>query len=181
MSPIISPNCLARSLFQVQANAVEAGKPMEPTPVKLLFSEAGPSASVSWILPTDFRAWSAVATIGDEVVHIVEGELVEQLVPIGVVIVLAVHIGQLQTVLGTGGRHLVGIRCRTSSDRSSSCCRRFALALSDILKLVGAAVASLHSSRSGRRGTGTSRRPPHHRTGSSATVLSPLWVFESES
>ena len=52
---------------------------------------------------------SAVATIGDEVVHIVEGQLVEQLFPISVVVILAVHVGQTEAILGTGGRHFVGI------------------------------------------------------------------------
>ena len=55
--PIMSPNAEARSTFQVQANAVEHGKPMEPTPVNVLFSEAGPSRSVSAILPTESVAW----------------------------------------------------------------------------------------------------------------------------
>ena len=51
----------------------------------------------------------AVATVGDEVVHIIEGQLVKQLLPISIVVILAVHVSQAETILGTGGRHFVGI------------------------------------------------------------------------
>ena len=44
-------------------------------------------------LADGLHSLSTIAAVGDEVVHIIEGELVKKLVPIGIVIVLAIHIG----------------------------------------------------------------------------------------
>ena len=51
--PIASPNALASSLLKVAATDTAEGRPIEPTPVKLLFSEAGPSTSDTRSLPTE--------------------------------------------------------------------------------------------------------------------------------
>ena len=49
--PMLSPKEWARSLLQVMPMRVAAGKPTEPTPVKLLLMEAGPSQSLVRTLP----------------------------------------------------------------------------------------------------------------------------------
>ena len=45
------------------------------------------------------------AAMGNKVLHFIDGQLVEQLVPVFVVVVLAAQIGQFHAVLGSGGRH----------------------------------------------------------------------------
>ena len=49
--PMLSPKARAMSLLQVAAIITPAGKPTEPTPVKLLLMEAGPSLSLVRTLP----------------------------------------------------------------------------------------------------------------------------------
>ena len=51
--PIASPKECASSLLKVAATETAEGRPIEPTPVKLLFSEAGPSTSDTRSLPID--------------------------------------------------------------------------------------------------------------------------------
>ena len=46
---------------------------------------------------------------GDGVDHLMEGQLVEQGIPIGIIVALADHAGQSQAVIGTQGGHLDGI------------------------------------------------------------------------
>ena len=51
--PIASPKERASSLLKVAATDTAEGSPIEPTPVKLLFSEAGPSTSETRSLPIE--------------------------------------------------------------------------------------------------------------------------------
>ena len=53
MVPIMSPNSVARSAFQEHANDTPDGRPMEPTPVNVLFSEAGPSSDIDVMMVLD--------------------------------------------------------------------------------------------------------------------------------
>ena len=50
-----------------------------------------------------------IASVGDEVVHVIEGELIEQPVPLGVVVVDATQVDKSQTVPCTGSWHVVGV------------------------------------------------------------------------
>ena len=56
MVPMASPKERASSLLKVAATDTADGRPMDPTPVKLLFNEAGPSTSETRSLPTDDTA-----------------------------------------------------------------------------------------------------------------------------